>query len=115
MKNLTREQTIELVDILVDISLTKDCESHYISNDFYLRAFCKKYSEVNEKVLDRFINFKTRAGMRAMGDDPDQWKDIFEEQLRGSRYMELLKSFFRNENQIYFKNDVTHVTFTISH
>lgn len=35
--------------------------------------------------------------------------------LRGSRYMELLKSFFRNENQIYFKNDVTHVTFTISH
>lgn len=79
MKNLTREQTIELVDILVDISLTKDCVGHYMSNDFYLQAFCKKYSEVNEKVLDRFINFKTRAGMRATGNDPDQWKDMYEE------------------------------------
>jgi len=29
--------------------------------------------------------------------------------------MELLKSFFENKNEIYFKNDVTHVTFTISH
>lgn len=35
--------------------------------------------------------------------------------LRGSWYMELLKSFFRIKNEIYFKNDVTHVTFTISH
>ncbi len=80
MKNLTRKQTIELVDIMVDIDLTKDCESHYVmSNTHYLINFCKKYSDVDEKVLDRFINFKTRAGMREMGDDPDYWKDMFEE------------------------------------
>jgi hypothetical protein len=41
MKNLTRQQTIELVDIMVDINLTQDCESHYMSNGFYLRLFKK--------------------------------------------------------------------------
>jgi len=76
MKNLTRQQTIELVDIMVDINLTQDCESHYMSNGYYLMGFLKKYSDVDEKVLDRFINFKTRAGMRAMGDDPDSWKEM---------------------------------------
>jgi hypothetical protein len=39
MKNLTRQQTIELVDIMVDINLTQDCESHYMSNGFYLMGF----------------------------------------------------------------------------
>lgn len=73
MKNLTRKQTIELVDIMVDINLTQDCVSHYVSNGYYLIGFLKKYSDVDEKVLDRFINFKTRAGLRANGDDPDQW------------------------------------------
>lgn len=76
MKNLTRKQTMELVDIIVDINLTKDCEDIYVSNGGYLENFCKKYSDVDEKVLDRFINFKTRAGMRAMGDDPDSWKEM---------------------------------------
>jgi hypothetical protein len=73
MKNLTRKQTIELVDILVDIDLTKDCEDSYVSNGYYLIGFLKKYSEVDEKVLDRFINFKTREHMRANGDDPDEF------------------------------------------
>lgn len=73
MKNLTRKQTIELVDIMVDINLTQDCVDHYMSNGYYLEAFLKKYSDVDEKVLDRFINFKTRAGLRANGDDPDKW------------------------------------------
>jgi len=76
MKNLTRKQTIELVDIMVDINLTQDCECHYMSNGYYLMGFLKKYSDVDEKVLDRFINFKTRAGMREMGDDPDSWKEM---------------------------------------
>jgi len=76
MKNLTRKQIIELVDIMVDINLTQDCESHYMGNGYYLVGFLKKYSDVDEKVLDRFINFKTRAGMREMGDDPDEWLDV---------------------------------------
>jgi len=76
MKNLTRKQIIELVDIMVDINLTLDCESLYMSNGYYLMGFLKKYSDVGEKVLDRFINFKTRAGMREMGDDPDEWLDV---------------------------------------
>lgn len=73
MKNLTRKQTIELVDILVDIDLTKDCEDSYVSNGGYLENFCKRYSVVDKKVIDRLINFKTREHMRASGDDPDEF------------------------------------------
>jgi hypothetical protein len=74
MKNLTRQQTIELVDIMVDINLTQDCESHYMSNGFYLMGFLKKYSDVDEKVLDRF-KISNEKVLRAK-DDPE---------LRGSR------------------------------
>ena len=95
MKNLTRQQTIELVDIMVDINLTQDCESHYMSNGFYLMGFLKKYSDVDEKVLDRFINFKTREGMRANGDDPDQWWE-----LRGSRNL-VVRTWTTAENKAF--------------